>query len=534
MRTHRKASLKISLASAAVAALLALAVVVWANLSRPAGSDAAKKAPDDTSFTVVTVHPREDVPDFARRVTQPVVIHGYYRAELKSHVAGPVQRVTKYPGDPVTVGEPLVELDVPDLHDEVMRREQAKKQADQEEQAAEEASKVACAAWQTAASVIEEKKHEAASKATTTGYLQSEYTRFKGMYDRGTLLPGQLAEHEQEYKAAQEVQSCAEAAARSAESAEKEAKSKYEAAKVDIGVKKAMQAVAQAELNKARTMESYTVVTAPFNGFVAERFVDPGTYVQSGGERASPLLTVVRTDLMTAEMWVPEKDAPLVSPETEAVLTLDDLPGWEAHTWVTRPSRYLDPNRGRDMEIQIDLYNPPNPRAAGLGALPPVAAGTDYSAAVASAVGREFAGLGANSQSGAAAVLGAAGRLEAEPPRLLETNMYGNMTLTLQHFEHKPLIPSGAVFSHGDRTYIFKVVNGRAKRVPVRVQYDNGTVAKVVELEPAPAPRPGEPAVIEKELDVSDVIVRANQGAVKDGDAVHAETRDWTDEPVGR
>ena len=75
-----------------------------------------------------------------------------------------------------------------------------------------------------------------------------------------------------------------------------------------------MLSVAQAELDKARTMESYTVIQAPFNGFVAERFVDPGTYVQAGGERAGPLLTVVRTDLMTAEMWVPGEGCARWSP----------------------------------------------------------------------------------------------------------------------------------------------------------------------------------------------------------------------------
>ena len=161
------------------------------------------------------------------------------------------------------------------------------------------------------------------------------------------------------------------------------------------------------------------------------------------------------------------------------------------------------------MQVQIDLYNPPNPHPAEAIAAAPhsrqrppcrwsrpqrrLLRGPRLRRGPRAV--RGATGASGSSPSARSYYSTAAGRLEAEQPRLLETNMYGSLTLTLQHFGARAaFLPSGAVFSHGDRTYIFKVVNGKAKRVAVRVQYDNGTVAKVVQLEPAPAPRPGRTA----------------------------------------
>src|SRR5262249_7377276 len=109
-------------------------------------------------------------------------------------------------------------------------------------------------------------------------------------------------------------------------------KAKVEAAKVDVDVKKARIAVAQAERAKAQAMVDFAKIRAPFDGVIAARGVDKGAYVDKGAfvQDAStghpmPLLTLVRMDKVTMVMWVPEKDAPYVNKDTEAVVHLDAL-----------------------------------------------------------------------------------------------------------------------------------------------------------------------------------------------------------------
>jgi multidrug resistance efflux pump len=514
MAVKRKWGKGLALAVAAVVGLPALGLALWAGMGRLIAHSVTPKpdAAPDTAIKVEVVHPRLDVYGFARTITQPVEIRGFYRADLMSHVAGPVKQVTKYAGSPVSAGEVLVELDVPDLWREVTQKEKAVQLAAHEVRAAEKDLAVALAAWQVKKNAIQEKTKLADSKAADVTFLTSEFSRYQEMYAKQTILKSQLAEHQKEKEAAEAEWGSAQAAVESAKSAAAEAESRYHAAEVDIDVKKATQAVAEAELATAQTMADYTVIRAPFDGFVAERHVDPGTYVQAGAGREMPMLTLMRTDIVTAVVWAPEKDAPLVSPATEAVLTLDALPGRVLHTRVSRPSHYLDPKKGRDMEVEIDLYNTANP---------------DYGAGVAAAVGREFAPLAANGLPGAAALLGAAHEREHAQERPLQPGQYGSITLTLQRFDHQPLLPSGAVFTRGGRTCILQVENDKARIVPVRVQYDDGVTAKVVRLTTVADPRSGEPADVAEELKGDEEIVRAGQGEIADGQVVHAITVDW-------
>ena len=79
----------------------------------------------------------------------------------------------------------LVELDVPDLHDEgELRRRKALDQAGQEKTASEKARDVAApcrTARRLATAAIDERTSEKASKKANVDYLTSEYGRFNGM-----------------------------------------------------------------------------------------------------------------------------------------------------------------------------------------------------------------------------------------------------------------------------------------------------------------------------------------------------------------
>src|SRR5262249_39621053 len=148
----------------------------------------------------------------------------------------------------------------------------------------------------------------------------------------------------------------------------------------------------------------------------------------------TPALTVVRTDIMTLVMWVPEKDAPFVNKNTEAIIRMDALGGRELRAKVSRFSHLLDPDKSRDMRVEVDVDN-------SNGSLQP--------------------------------------------------GMYGTMTLVLQKFDNANLIPSGAVFERSGRTYIFEVIDTTARLVPVRVELEDGVRAKIFKLVRKSDPKTG-------------------------------------------
>src|ERR1700736_3774877 len=67
---------------------------------------------------VKTILPKRD-PNFVMVVHQPAYVEAYFQADLQARVAGQVKFVAKDKGDTVSEGELLLEIDVPDLVEEV-------------------------------------------------------------------------------------------------------------------------------------------------------------------------------------------------------------------------------------------------------------------------------------------------------------------------------------------------------------------------------------------------------------------------------
>src|SRR5262245_29829402 len=104
------------------AAVLLLTIVgaAWAlgafrPLTRGVGVQAAEA--DARLMPVKTIRPKRD-PALQVAVEQLARVEPYYRADLRARVAGVVKYVAKDIGAEVRRGELLVEIDVPDLHQE--------------------------------------------------------------------------------------------------------------------------------------------------------------------------------------------------------------------------------------------------------------------------------------------------------------------------------------------------------------------------------------------------------------------------------
>ncbi len=211
-----------------------------------------------------------------------------------------------------------------------------------------------------------------------------------------------------------------------------EAKAQYEVSSAQVRVAESKIQVARSEKAKAAaararlaTLMDYAKIIAPFDGVVTKRHVDPGALIQHALSQTnvSPIVTVARVDIVRVFVDVAEPEVRFVKRELPVTFKVDALPGKVFTGTCTRFAGALDP-RTRTMKTESDFPN------------------------------REG---------------------------LLRPGMYGQVTLLLEKRESILTVPPGALLLEGEKTYVFTVVDGKAKRVPVRTGFDDGIRVEITE-----------------------------------------------------
>jgi RND family efflux transporter MFP subunit len=87
---------------------------------------------------------------------------------------------------------------------------------------------------------------------------------------------------------------------------------------------RAAQASAEAQLRSAGQQADYTVVRAPFDGIVTQRFVEVGQAVQSGPPQPQQLIAITAVDALRAEVLVPQGTVDAIRARGAAFFLLDD------------------------------------------------------------------------------------------------------------------------------------------------------------------------------------------------------------------
>ena len=114
--------------------------------------------------------------------------------------------------------------------------------------------------------------------------------------------------------------------------------------------------IAAAEANLARLdeVQGYRVVKAPFDGVITLRNVDVGALVNSGN---TMLFRVAQTATLRLYVNVPETNASSVHPGQSAHLSVASLPGRTFTGTVARSTASLDP-ASRTLLVEIQVPNP--------------------------------------------------------------------------------------------------------------------------------------------------------------------------------
>jgi RND family efflux transporter MFP subunit len=190
-------------------------------------------------------------------------------------------------------------------------------------------------------------------------------------------------------------------------------------AKQDLDNAEAQMKVARANFETAQTHLEYARITAPFTGYITKRFLDPGALVNQNN---STLFTLMDLNAMKIIINVLEKDIPLVSIGTKAIVTVDAFPDKEFYGTVARLSNALDLST-RTMAVEIDIPN---------------------------------------------------------ENRFLKPGMYANVDLVVQNHANALTVPTQAVLKDGRGNYVFTIRNGTAVRKDVSIGLEQSSRTEIL------------------------------------------------------
>ncbi|HEX4588350.1 MAG TPA: efflux RND transporter periplasmic adaptor subunit [Gemmataceae bacterium] len=484
----------------------------------------------DEVAIVKTVHPKRDKA-FTVTWHQYATVQPYAQVDLRARASGVIKYLPKDKGSRVTQGELLVEIDVPDLRQEVAQKDAVVEQRKNELRVAKAQLKTAQASTEQAQAAIAQAESQVTAAQATREFREKRFHRFQEMLARNGTTPQIVDEEKRDFEAAHAAWQAAQAAVKKAVADLHEKEASLEAAGADINLKESLVQVAKRDRDRTQALADYARLTAPFDGVIARRDVDLGAFVQNATASATkPLLTVERTDIVTVIARLPDNIAPLVTRDTRVLLTLDQMPGVQLEGRVTRFAPSVQ-NEDRTMQVEVDLFNRGKTGfarflsqyfacqlAASGGVLP-------LDTLLLAAAGRDELVPRLRSVSDPLPIPPLLRNGVPEPPRLLP-GMSGLMTVMLQRFANIYLLPSSVVFSRGGKQYILLVRDGKVHLTPVRVQVNDGQLAKLTVVARQANARTGETELL-RELTGDEEVVASRQSEFTDGQAVHAVAEDW-------
>ena len=214
-------------------------------------------------------------------------------------------------GDRVTAGQPLAEIEAPELDQQIV---QAKAAVDQANAATQQAD----------ASLEQGRANESLAGITAQ--------RWANLLVQGVVSRQDNDTYQSQWKAQQ---------------------SNVQALEKAVAASKSNASAAAANVARLVDMQNYLIVRAPFAGVITVRSVDVGVLVTEG---TTLLFHIAQTDRLRTFLNVPQADAGSVRVGQKATLTIPDLGGRKFTGTVTRTANALDPAT-RTLLVEVQVAN---------------------------------------------------------------------------------------------------------------------------------------------------------------------------------
>lgn len=183
---------------------------------------------------------------------------------------------------------------------------------------------------------------------------------------------------------------------------------------------------AKASMERTETLLGFARITAPFPGIVTMRFMDPGAFAPAATTGSTPqsaaLFTVMDFTTIRAATGVPELEAPLIKEGQPVKISLEQFPGRTFDCKISRMSYALEEST-RTMLVEADIPN------ADL---------------------------------------------------VLRPGMFATAKIGVEQHQNALLIPVDGVVMEKTAAFVFKWVDGKAKKTPVTLGFNDGTHAELL------------------------------------------------------
>ncbi len=190
---------------------------------------------------------------------------------------------------------------------------------------------------------------------------------------------------------------------------------------------KARYEMAKANLERTQTLLAYAKITAPFAGVITARFVDPGAFIPAAvSSRSAPndsLFSLTDFSRVRVQVEIPEPEVPFITNGLPVEVSLEELRGRTFHEAVTRYAYVLD-KAAKAMLTEIEI---PNPKGE------------------------------------------------------LRPGMYASVKVELERKRDALTLPSECLVIEKNRTSVFTIADGKAKKVPVKIGFNDGVSAEVLD-----------------------------------------------------
>lgn len=124
-----------------------------------------------------------------------------------------------------------------------------------------------------------------------------------------------------------------------------------------LNVAKANVKAQEAQLRVLNQQKTYQKVVAPFDGVITQRNIDVGSLVQADAASGTSLFTIMQSDVIRAQVFVPQDQAFGLAPGVSAAVHVPEIPSRTFPGKVSRVAGALQPG-SRTLLTEIDIPNP--------------------------------------------------------------------------------------------------------------------------------------------------------------------------------
>jgi len=348
METKMKTSLTTTDGRRVCALAILLVVSVAALMEPPEALGQQSQSKATVRAEVVTPENRP----LLRTVSLPGSVRADELVDLYAKISGFVGTINVDIGSRVKRGDVLVQIDVPEMQDE-LRQAKSLVQAKEAKVRALRA-KAGFAEQQVLTASADVQQYAAKYALGQVNLKRNRELR------EGNAIPEQMLDQAQSDHAVAEAQV---AMARINVAA---ARAQKRAVEADVEVAKADAGVVRADVARLQTWLEYTQIRAPFDGLITMRNVDHGAFVRSAAEGITPsLLQIAKDDRVRIVMEIAEGEAPFVRSGTAVTVAIAALGGDPFSATITRIAGTVNP-RTRTMRAEADVENADNRLTAGM------------------------------------------------------------------------------------------------------------------------------------------------------------------------